>query len=91
MIRECRLKLIHFGMANTLVTFGDNKCYECDGDRDVQDKGLTIGGYESAWLADLAAAYVLENVTSFFDDATCDGVYRDDELTVFKGNWNFAI
>jgi hypothetical protein len=32
-IREC-LKLILFGMANTLVTFKD-KHFECDGDRDV--------------------------------------------------------
>jgi hypothetical protein len=46
MIREC-LKLIHFGMGNTLITFED-KCFEHDGDRKVNKKGLTISGYESA-------------------------------------------
>jgi hypothetical protein len=32
-----------FGMGNTLITFED-KYFEYDGDRDVNDKGLTIGG-----------------------------------------------
>jgi hypothetical protein len=60
MIREC-LKLIRVGMANTLVTFGD-KHYECDVDRDDQDKGLTIGGYESAWLEDLVTSHLGEHI-----------------------------
>jgi hypothetical protein len=83
MIREC-LKLIHFGIGNTLITFED-KYFEYDGDWDVNDKGLTIRGYESAWLADLVAAYVLENTTHLFVDAIYDGIYRDDGLVVFKG------
>jgi hypothetical protein len=41
-IHEC-LKMIAFGMGNTLLTFVD-KCYEYGGKRDIQDKGLTIGG-----------------------------------------------
>jgi hypothetical protein len=81
-IREC-LKLIHFGMGNTLITFEHSKY---DGDRDVNDKGLTVGGYESAWLADLVAACALENTAHFFEEAACDGIYRDDVLVVFKGN-----
>jgi hypothetical protein len=85
-IREC-LKCIHFGMGNTLITFED-KYFEYDGDRDVNDKGLTIGGYESAWLADLIAAFVLENTAQFFNEAVYDGIYRDDGLVVFKGNWS---
>jgi hypothetical protein len=52
-------------------------------------KGLsTIGGYESAWLADLVAAYVLKNTAHLFADAIYDGIYRDDGLVVFKGNWS---
>ena len=39
------------------------KYYEYDGDQEINNKGLTIGGYESAWLADLVAAYVLEFYT----------------------------
>jgi hypothetical protein len=45
MIKE-GLHLIHFGMGNCFLTFGD-KYYEYDSNKDVQDKGLTIGGYES--------------------------------------------
>jgi hypothetical protein len=80
------LKLIHFGMGNTLITFKD-KYFEYDGDGDVNNKGLTIGGYESSWLADLVTAYVLENTAHLFADAIYDDIYRDDGLVVFKGNW----
>jgi len=45
-IKHC-LDLIKFGMQSTLLTFVD-KYYEYDGDRDPEEKGLTIGGYESA-------------------------------------------
>jgi hypothetical protein len=55
--------MIAFGMGNTLLTFVD-KYYEYDGERNIRDKGLTIGGYESAWLADLVAAFILENTTN---------------------------
>jgi len=44
--RKC-LELVRFGMANTLITF-NGKYWEYGGDVDVCDKGLTIGGYESA-------------------------------------------
>jgi hypothetical protein len=33
-----------FGMGNTLLTLVD-KYYEYGGDMDVEDRGLTIGGY----------------------------------------------
>ena len=54
------LEMIKFGMANTLVTF-QGQYWEYGGKCDVEEKGLTIGGFESAWLADLVAAYILEN------------------------------
>jgi hypothetical protein len=50
-IKVC-LKMIAFGMGNTLLTFVD-KYYKYDGEPDIRDKGLTIGGYKSAWLSDL--------------------------------------
>jgi hypothetical protein len=50
-IEEC-LDMIKFGMSSTLLTIVD-KYYEYDGDKDPEEKGPTIGGYESAWLADL--------------------------------------
>jgi hypothetical protein len=58
-------KGFHFGMGNTLITFKD-KYFEYDGDQDVNDKGLTIGGCKSAWLADLVVACVLENTSHLF-------------------------
>jgi hypothetical protein len=31
------------------------------GDLDIEDRGITIGGYESARLTDLCMAYVMDN------------------------------
>jgi hypothetical protein len=42
---------------------------------DVEAKGLTIGGYESAFFADLVAAWVLENTVELMLDTTFDGIY----------------
>lgn len=54
-------------MANTLITF-NGKYWEYGGDFDVYDKGLTIGAYESAWFADLVAAYIFERTQVLFDE-----------------------
>jgi len=70
-IEHC-LDLIKFGMQSTLLTFVD-KCYEHDGDRNPEEKGLTIGGHESAWLADLVGAYILDNTKSHFRKTKCCG------------------
>jgi hypothetical protein len=74
-IRVC-LEMIAFGMGNTLLTFID-KYYEYNGEQDIQDKGLTIGGCKSAWLADLVAAFVLENTTKLFAETVYDRICRD--------------
>jgi hypothetical protein len=82
-VNEC-LELICFGMENTLLTSQD-QYYIYDGDQSLDEKGLTIGGYESAWPADLVAAYILAEVDEeLFSDATFFGMYRDDGLVVFK-------
>jgi hypothetical protein len=47
-VNEC-FALIRFGMENTLLTFQD-QYYIYDADQSLDEKGLTIGGYESAWL-----------------------------------------
>jgi hypothetical protein len=46
---------------------------------------LTIGGYKSAWLTDLVAAFILENTTKLFDETGYDGIYRDDGLVILDG------
>jgi hypothetical protein len=35
-----------------------------NGDIDPDERALTIGGFESVWLADLVAAYVVLEITS---------------------------
>lgn len=50
--------MIKFGMGNTLLTFVDEFC-KYGGEVDVEERSLTIGGYKSAWLADLGQSYIL--------------------------------
>ena len=78
------LDMIQFGMKSTYIMFQD-QYYEYDGDQDPEDRGLTIGGFESAWLADLAGAYLLIKSRTCFDETLYHGIYRDDGIVVFKG------
>ena len=48
------LELIHFGMSSILISF-DGEYYKYHG-REREEQGLAIGGYESAFLADLVAS-----------------------------------
>jgi hypothetical protein len=79
--RKC-LEMVKFGMSNCLVQF-DGEFWEYGGTIDVEAKGLTIGGYESAFFADLVAAWILENTVELMLDTTFDGIYRDDGILVF--------
>jgi hypothetical protein len=68
----------------SLLTFQDHY-YIYDGDQSLDEKVLTIGGYESVWLAYLVATYILAEVDKeLFSDATFFGMYRDDRLVVFN-------
>ena len=73
--------MIEFGMNNTLLTFR-GQYFEHRGNRggDDQDRCLTIGGYKSAWLADLVVAYITENMRTLFKEAKLFGIYQDDGL-----------
>jgi hypothetical protein len=42
-----------------LLTFVE-KYYEYGGELDIEDRGLTIGGYESAWLRVSSFYYVFK-------------------------------
>ena len=77
------LEMIEFGMSNTLITFLD-KYYKYGTLNAVEDKRLTIGGYESAWLADLVAAFILNHTTKHFLNTEYFGIYRDDGFIVFN-------
>jgi hypothetical protein len=54
-------------------------------------KGLTIGGYESAWLADLAMSYLLDKMgddkvdNNPLNELTYFGIYHDDGIGIFNG------
>jgi hypothetical protein len=69
-------------MANTLLQFSQ-KYFEYDGDKAVLVKGLTIRGYESAWLANLVAASVMEKTAKLFHGTAHYKMYCDDCLVIF--------
>jgi hypothetical protein len=83
-IEKC-LEMIGFGMKNTLLVSFIDKYYEYGGEMEDEKRGLTIGGYESAWLADLVAAYLLEMTKEKFNNFVYHGIYRDDGFMVLKG------
>ena len=60
------LRLIGFGMSSNLLNFQE-KYYEY-GEDGLEKKGLAIGGYESALLADLVASYLLEVTINQFKE-----------------------
>ena len=89
-IKQC-LEMIKFGMGNTLITFID-KYYEYGGSESINERGLTIGGYESAWLADLVVSFILDNTKDLFDNTTLHyGIYRDDGIIFLKGKWTNEV
>ena len=50
----------------------------------MEEKGLTIGGYESAFFADLEAAYILEKAEDifYFYDSLFNEIYHDDGIDI---------
>ena len=75
-------------MAHTIVQF-DGYYYMVDGNEDEDNRGLTIGGYESAWLADLVMSYFLAKMQpDVWNDIEYFGIYRDDGIAIGKGNWS---
>ena len=87
-IRTC-LKTIEFGMASYLITFDDKYC-KYKGEGDNNDRGLAIGRYKSAFLADLVTSYLLEKITQkFFEHNKFYGIYYNGSFVVFDGKKNF--
>ena len=52
-------------MVSTLLTFGGE--YFEYSDKGIKKKGLAIGGYESAFHADLVASYLFDNCNNKFN------------------------
>ena len=78
------LEMVRFGMSHTLVQF-QGRYFEVGGNESTWERGLTIGGYESAWFGDVVAAFLLETSHHCFQDAIYHGIYRDGGLLVLKG------
>jgi hypothetical protein len=76
------LEMVKFGMSNMLIQ-SMGQYYEYGGSVDVEQKGLTIGGYESAFFADLVAAWILDNSVPLMLETMFDGLNRDNGLLVF--------
>jgi hypothetical protein len=73
-------------MGNTIVSFRD-RYYEYGVDPDPNRRGVTIGGFESAFLADLEATYIFEKLHHLLEQhIRLVGTYRDDKIIVFWGN-----
>eukprot|EP00586_Coscinodiscus_wailesii_P019893 CAMPEP_0172518488 /NCGR_PEP_ID=MMETSP1066-20121228/290852_1 /TAXON_ID=671091 /ORGANISM="Coscinodiscus wailesii, Strain CCMP2513" /LENGTH=211 /DNA_ID=CAMNT_0013300897 /DNA_START=1697 /DNA_END=2333 /DNA_ORIENTATION=- len=81
------LELIKFGMSSTLVTFCD-KYYQYHGGNKEGERGLAIGGYKSAFLADVVASYLMEATQDLFgEEHPYKGVYHDNGIYVSNGKW----
>ena len=57
--------MIGFGKKKTLIFF-INKYREYGGDMEGEKRGLIVGGFKYAWLADLVAAFILKTIESLF-------------------------
>jgi hypothetical protein len=70
-------------MGNTIVSFLD-KYYKYSVDPDPDRRGLTIGGFESAFLADLKATYIFDKLNHLLArHVHFIGTYQDDKIIVF--------
>ena len=49
---------------------------------------MAIGGYKSAFLADLVSSYLFEKAKALLNPTTYHGIYQYDSLVAFKGNKN---
>ena len=77
------MDLIQFGMSYTLISF-DGEYYAYHGG-EREEQGLAIGGYESAFLADLVVSYLFEKAKPIFRPTLYYGIYWYDGLVVFRG------
>merc|ERR1719445_2099399 len=60
---EAAFELVFFSMRSCIVTF-NSKYFEFGRVEDYDNKGLPIGGYASAFFADLIATYIFTNTTN---------------------------
>eukprot|EP00957_Ditylum_brightwellii_P134637 10264368-Ditylum_brightwellii.AAC.2 len=80
---------MQFGMKSTLIQFkGQYFVYQgAAKGKEISDENiaLAIDAYESAFLADIVASNVFEEMEECFKKCIFRGIYRDDGLVVFVG------
>ena len=64
---EAGLEMLKFSMSNCLIHFGEGY-FQCRTEKDPLKRVLSIGGFDSAWLADLDACYILERTEPVWKD-----------------------
>lgn len=79
------MQMIEFWMRNTLIIF-QGAYYEHGRNHAQNDKGMTIGGYGSAFLEDLVAAQEMKSTRGMYEMAIIKGIYQDDEIMGMIGN-----
>ena len=70
-------------MSSTLIS-SDGYYYKYHGG-EREEQGLSISGYESAFLANLVSSYLFEKSKANFHPTTYHGIYIYDILVVFTG------
>ena len=73
--------MIKFRKDSAMLSFC-GKHYKRDGKKDIDEKGLNIYWFESVWLADLVAAFLLENSLQNFADIKYFRIYRDSGIFI---------
>eukprot|EP00957_Ditylum_brightwellii_P191655 14591428-Ditylum_brightwellii.AAC.1 len=78
------MDIVQFRMKSTLIQFrGQHYVYQgAAKGKELSDKdvALAIGAYELAFLADIVATYVFEEMEECFRQCIFRGIYRDDGL-----------
>jgi hypothetical protein len=83
--KQC-LDILEFSMGNTIVRFRD-KYYKYGVDPDPNHRSLTIGGFKSAFLADLEATYIFEKLHHLLEQhVRFIGTCCDNKIIMFWGN-----
>ena len=76
---EICCRMIQFGMSSLILVFQD-KYFEYEKSSSIDEKGLVIKRYKSAFLADLVASYLLNYVKIIFTSVSITVFFKMTEL-----------
>jgi hypothetical protein len=80
------LEMLKFSISNCLITFRD-KYYQYGTESNPVMRALSIGGFDSAWYADLVACYILDMTRNNWTKMSrYFKIYCDDGIGITKAN-----